>query len=109
MARTVVIGAADENMTDKAVFRDWMQDLADSTIVDLARPRQALRHPRSRSARSTARSRRPRTGPSPYYTGPSEDFSRPGAMWWSVPEGQKLFGKWREKSTVYHEGVPRPR
>ena len=22
-----------------------------------------------------------------YYTGPSEDFSRPGRMWWAVPEG----------------------
>ena len=23
-----------------------------------------------------------------YYTGPSEDFTRPGRMWWSVPEGE---------------------
>ena len=22
-----------------------------------------------------------------YYTGPSEDFTRPGRMWWSVPKG----------------------
>ncbi|MFE5671760.1 DUF885 domain-containing protein [Agromyces sp. NPDC056523] len=41
-----------------------------------------------------------------YYTGPSDDFSRPGRMWWSVPEGVTEFDTWREKTTVYHEGVP---
>jgi uncharacterized protein (DUF885 family) len=41
-----------------------------------------------------------------YYTGPSEDFSRPGRMWWSVPKGVTEFTTWRELTTVYHEGVP---
>ena len=41
-----------------------------------------------------------------YYTGPSDDFSRDGRMWWSVPQGVTEFGTWREKTTVYHEGVP---
>jgi uncharacterized protein (DUF885 family) len=41
-----------------------------------------------------------------YYTGPSEDFSRPGRMWWSVPQDVTWFGTWRETTTVYHEGVP---
>jgi uncharacterized protein (DUF885 family) len=41
-----------------------------------------------------------------YYTGPSDDFSRAGRMWWSVPKGVTEFGTWREKTTVYHEGVP---
>lgn len=41
-----------------------------------------------------------------YYTGPSSDFSRPGRMWWSVPEGVTEFTTWQEKTTVYHEGVP---
>jgi uncharacterized protein (DUF885 family) len=41
-----------------------------------------------------------------YYTGPSDDFSRPGRMWWSVPEGETVFNTWREATTVYHEGVP---
>ncbi len=41
-----------------------------------------------------------------YYTGPSDDFSRPGRMWWSVPEGVDEFDTWRELTTVYHEGVP---
>ena len=41
-----------------------------------------------------------------YYTGPSDDFSRPGRMWWSVPEGVTEFDTWRELTTVFHEGVP---
>ncbi len=41
-----------------------------------------------------------------YYTGPTDDFSRSGQMWWSVPEGVTEFDTWRELTTVYHEGVP---
>jgi uncharacterized protein (DUF885 family) len=41
-----------------------------------------------------------------YYTGPSDDFARAGRMWWSVPEGVTEFSTWRERTTVYHEGVP---
>jgi uncharacterized protein (DUF885 family) len=41
-----------------------------------------------------------------YYTGPTDDFSRPGRMWWSVPEGVTEFDTWRELTTVYHEGIP---
>ncbi|MSZ19279.1 MAG: DUF885 family protein [Actinobacteria bacterium] len=41
-----------------------------------------------------------------YYTGPTDDFSRPGRMWWSVPPGVNEFNTWRELTTVYHEGVP---
>lgn len=41
-----------------------------------------------------------------YYTGPNADFSRPGRMWWSVPEGVTEFSTWNELTTVYHEGVP---
>lgn len=41
-----------------------------------------------------------------YYTGPTDDWSRPGRMWWSVPAGVTTFNTWREKTTVYHEGVP---
>ncbi|MCP3997905.1 MAG: DUF885 domain-containing protein [bacterium] len=40
-----------------------------------------------------------------YYVSPSEDFTRPGSVWWAVtPEGPyKLFD---EVSTAYHEGFP---
>ncbi|MDR2702861.1 MAG: DUF885 domain-containing protein [Cellulomonadaceae bacterium] len=41
-----------------------------------------------------------------YYTPPSDDMSRPGRMWWSVPEGVNEFQTWQQRTTVYHEGVP---
>lgn len=41
-----------------------------------------------------------------FYTPPADDFSRPGRMWWSVPEGQDRFHTWQELTTVHHEGVP---
>ncbi|MCP2262977.1 DUF885 domain-containing protein [Promicromonospora thailandica] len=41
-----------------------------------------------------------------YYTPPSDDWARPGRMWWAVPEGVTEFNTWREKTTVFHEGVP---
>ncbi|WP_043724910.1 DUF885 domain-containing protein [Kutzneria sp. 744] len=41
-----------------------------------------------------------------YYTAPSEDFSRPGRMWWSLPPDKHEFVTWREVSIVYHEAVP---
>ena len=28
------------------------------------------------------------------------------SMWWSVPRSQTRFSTWKERSTVYHEGVP---
>jgi uncharacterized protein (DUF885 family) len=40
-----------------------------------------------------------------YYTGPSEDGSRPGRTWWSVADRQR-FTVWEELTTVFHEGVP---
>ena len=48
--------------------------------------RDALRHPRPRSARLECMIAPTQEG-GIYYTGPSDDFSRPGRMWWSVPEG----------------------
>jgi uncharacterized protein (DUF885 family) len=41
-----------------------------------------------------------------YYSGPSEDFSRPGRMWWSLPDGVEDMTTWRETTTVFHEGAP---
>ena len=41
-----------------------------------------------------------------YYTGPSEDWSRPGRMWWALPDGVEEFSTWKELTTIYHEGVP---
>ena len=40
-----------------------------------------------------------------YYVSPSEDFTRPGSVWWSLtPEGP--YPVFDEVSTAYHEGFP---
>ncbi len=41
----------------------------------------------------------------PYYTGPSDDLSRPGTTWFPTL-GQDVFSWWSLPSTWYHEGVP---
>ncbi len=40
-----------------------------------------------------------------WYVGPSEDFSRPGSIWYSPGERERL-PFWQEVSTAYHEGFP---
>jgi uncharacterized protein (DUF885 family) len=40
-----------------------------------------------------------------YYLRPSEDFSRPGGVWYSIGE-QDLFPLYQPVSTAYHEGFP---
>ncbi|NNF64458.1 MAG: DUF885 domain-containing protein [Acidimicrobiia bacterium] len=40
-----------------------------------------------------------------YYTGPSEDFSRPGGIWYSTGD-QTVFPLYHQVSTAYHEGFP---
>ncbi len=86
----------------KEAFRDWMQQLADRAIEELNGTHFDIAEKMRRlECRIT-----PTSDGSIYYTAPSEDFSRPGRMWWAVPEGQTEFSTWRETSTVYHEGVP---
>ncbi len=41
----------------------------------------------------------------PYYTGPSEDFSRPGRVWYPIGE-RTFFPLYEEVTTAYHEGFP---
>jgi uncharacterized protein (DUF885 family) len=40
-----------------------------------------------------------------YYRGPSEDFVRPGTIWWSLPDDGPV-PLYEEVSTAYHEGFP---
>jgi uncharacterized protein (DUF885 family) len=91
-----------QNISTKEEFRDWMQELADATVADMADKHFDIPEPVRRIECMIA----PTADGAIYYTGPSEDFSRPGRMWWSVPDGQDRFSKWREVTTVYHEGVP---
>lgn len=83
-------------------FRGWMQELSDAAVDALAGTHFDIAEPLRRLTCRIA----PSTAGGVYYTGPSEDFVRPGQMWWSVPVGVTSFSTWRETSTVYHEGVP---
>ncbi|HUG08283.1 MAG TPA: DUF885 domain-containing protein [Acidimicrobiia bacterium] len=40
-----------------------------------------------------------------WYMSPSEDFSRPGSIWYA-PGSRELLPYWQEVSTAYHEGFP---
>ena len=40
-----------------------------------------------------------------HYVGPSEDFSRPGSVWYPV-DGKEHFPLFAEVTTAYHEGFP---
>lgn len=83
-------------------LRGWMQARADDVIASLADVHFDIPGP----VRSIEGMIAPTNTGGIYYTGPSDDFTRPGRMWWSVPEGVTDFTTWRELTTVYHEGVP---
>jgi uncharacterized protein (DUF885 family) len=90
------------HITGSAGFRAWMQDLADRTMHEMTDVHFDIPEPVRRIECCIA----PTSDGGIYYTGPSEDFHRPGRMWWAVPEGMTDFSTWREVTTVYHEGVP---
>ncbi len=87
----------------KQAFQEWMQQLSDRALGDLRDRHFDIPDPLMRLECLIAP---PGGGVGAYYTGPTDDFSRPGRMWWSVPEDKDVFPTWRETSTVYHEGVP---
>lgn len=80
----------------------WMQELSDRAVAGLAATHFDIPEPLTRLECLIA----PTEEGGIYYTSPSDDFSRPGRMWWSVPRGVTEFNTWRETTTVYHEGVP---
>ncbi len=83
-------------------LRAWMQELSDAAVAGLADVHFDVPPPARRLECRIA----PSASGGIYYTPPSEDFSRPGTMWWAVPEGVTTFGTWAERTTVFHEGVP---
>lgn len=82
-------------------LQKWMQETADASVdamsqhFDIPEPLRTIECCLAPSGTGII-----------YYTGPTGDFSRPGRMWWSVPSGVTEFATWKEKTTVYHEGVP---
>jgi uncharacterized protein (DUF885 family) len=83
-------------------LKAWMQETSDRAIDELAGTQFDIPAELRRLECMIA----PTQEGGIYYTGPTDDFSRPGRMWWSVPEGVTEFDTWRELTTVYHEGVP---
>ncbi|MGZ4707504.1 MAG: DUF885 domain-containing protein, partial [Acidimicrobiales bacterium] len=83
-------------------LRDWLQQLMDTAIADLDGTHFDIAPPARRVEAMIAP---PGGAAAMYYTGPSEDFSRPGRTWYPST-GQQRFPLWGEVTTAYHEGVP---
>jgi uncharacterized protein (DUF885 family) len=83
-------------------LRAWLQDLIDRTIDDLHGTHFDIPEPLRRCEAMIAP---PGGAAAMYYTGPSEDFSRPGRTWYPT-QGRTEFPLWGEVSICYHEAVP---
>ena len=83
-------------------FQRWMQELQDSTIAELHGRHFEIPEPVQQIETLIAP---PGGALAMYYTGPSEDFSRPGRTWYPTG-GRTRFPLWGEVSIAYHEGVP---
>ncbi len=83
-------------------LQHWMQETSDRAVEELSRQHFDIPPEVRRLECMIA----PTQEGGIYYTPPTDDFSRAGRMWWSVPEGVTEFDTWRELTTVYHEGVP---
>ena len=83
-------------------FRDWMQQTQDDTMRALNGTHFDLPEPVQRIEAMIAP---PGGALAMYYTGPTEDFSRPGRTWYPTG-GATRFPLWRELSICHHEGVP---
>ncbi|MER5813078.1 DUF885 domain-containing protein [Streptomyces sp. NPDC002033] len=82
--------------------RDWLQGLMDEAIENLDGTHFELAE---RVKRVESMIAPPGGAAAPYYTNPSEDFSRPGRTWLPTM-GQTRFPVYDLVSTWYHEGVP---
>ncbi|MER6526506.1 DUF885 domain-containing protein [Streptomyces sp. NPDC001508] len=82
--------------------RVWLQGLMDRAIAELDGTHFELAE---RVREVEARIAPPGGAAAPYYTAPSEDFSRPGRTWLPTM-GQTRFPEYDLVSTWYHEGVP---
>jgi uncharacterized protein (DUF885 family) len=89
-------------ITGRSNLRAWMQDVADTALAELNGTHFDIPEPARRIECMIA----PTSDGGIYYTNPSEDWSRPGRIWWAVPDGVDEFATWKEVTTIYHEGVP---
>ncbi len=82
-------------------YQAWLQAMTDDA---LARSKEHFEIPEV-IERCEARIPPAGSAAAAYYTGPSEDFTRPGRTWYPAL-GRTLFPKWGDVTTCYHESVP---
>ncbi|WP_298228574.1 DUF885 domain-containing protein [Gryllotalpicola sp.] len=104
VAEAIAFLKADEsrNLHGTDALKAWMQGKSDEALRELGATHFDI--PRELYALECMIA--PTQHGGIYYTAPTDDFSRPGQMWWSVPPGVETFQTWSELTTVYHEGVP---
>ncbi len=86
----------------REAFEAWMQERADGILASFDGVHFDIAEP----IRTIACKVAPINDGGAWYTPPSEDFSRPGTMWFSFTDDHEIYSKWRETTTVFHEGVP---
>ncbi|WP_230119914.1 DUF885 domain-containing protein [Arthrobacter sp. Bi83] len=101
-AKEILNGDPSRQLKGTDALKAWMQELSDRAVADLADVHFEIPDVMKTLECLIA----PTDEGGIYYTGPSDDFSRPGRMWWSVPAGEDTFTTWAETTTVFHEGVP---
>ena len=103
-AEAIAILESDDSraIAGEDAFREWMQQTQDETMQALLGTHFDIAEPVQRIEAMIAP---PGGALAMYYTGPSEDFSRPGRTWYPTG-GETRFPLWRELSVCYHEGVP---
>ncbi|MDV8149332.1 DUF885 domain-containing protein [Arthrobacter sp. B10-11] len=101
-AKAVLNSDPSRQLKGTDALKAWMQGLSDKAVADLAGVHFEIPEIMQTLECLIA----PTDEGGIYYTGPSDDFSRPGRMWWSVPPGEDTFTTWAETTTVFHEGVP---
>ena len=95
-------GDASLKLHGTKALQEWMQQTSDRAVEELGRTHFDI----PAEIRTLECMIAPTQSGGIYYTPPTDDFSRAGRMWWSVPEGVTEFDTWRELTTVFHEGVP---
>lgn len=86
----------------REAFQAWMQERSDTILADF----DGLHFDIAEPIRTLQCKVAPVNDGGAWYTPPSEDFSRPGTMWFSFTDENERFSTWRETTTVFHEGVP---
>lgn len=82
--------------------RNWLQDVIDEAIEALNGTEFEIPTPLLRCEVAIPPDG---SGAAPYYTGPAEDLSTPGRVWFPTM-GATRFPRWGDVTTAYHEAVP---